>query len=274
MERFYIKQDDELFSIIDNVKLSKDINIVLIVPFGTIALRSIINLRILKEESESLGKSVYVSTSDTLIKKLAKQAGIKVIEAQTKAQIKKPERNMGRIVDLRMMSDVVIPDEEETISEISVEESVLEEKIVSEPKFEPKPQPEDNYFYKERPYKEKVFAEPLPERIKKVKRVRSFKIFTPKFFIGVLIFIVLLGLAAIVYFVLPRAQVVITPKKEAVKFTSDILVDSNITEIKLDESTIPGQFFDLEKTESKEFPTTGEGFNNNTDRPRTLGWRI
>ena len=258
MERFYIKQDDELFSIIDNVKLSKDINIVLIVPFGTIALRSIINLRILKEESESLGKSVYVSTSDTLIKKLAKQAGIKVIEAQTKAQIKKPERNMGRIVDLRMMSDVVIPDEEETISEISVEESVLEEKIVSEPKFEPKPQPEDNYFYKERPYKEKVFAEPLPERIKKVKRVRSFKIFTPKFFIGVLIFIVLLGLAAIVYFVLPRAQVVITPKKEAVKFTSDILVDSNITEIKLDESTIPGQFFDLEKTESKEFPTTGE----------------
>jgi hypothetical protein len=255
MERFYIKRDDELFSIIDNVKLSQDVSIVLIVPSGTIALRSIINLRILKEESGFLGKSVYVSTSDTLIKKLAKQAGIKIIETQTKAQVRKPERNMGRIVDLRMMSDVVIP-KEETIEEIP--EEIPEEILIKEPKFEPRHQPEDDYFLKERSYEEKVFAEPLPERVERVKRTKSFKILTPKFFIGVLIFIVLLGLAAIVCFVLPRAQVVITPKKEPVKFTSDILVDSNITEVRLEESIIPGQFFDLEKAESKDFPTTGE----------------
>ncbi|MDP2860863.1 MAG: hypothetical protein Q8N98_04085 [bacterium] len=241
MEKFHIKQDDELFSIIDNIKLSKDINIVLIVPSGTVALRSIINLRILKEESGFLAKNVYISTLDTLIQKLTKQAGIKIIEVQTKTQIKKPV-SMGRVVDLRMISNVVAHKEEPV-------EEVL---------FEPKPQPEDNYFYKERPYEEKVFAEPLPERVERIKRTKSFKIFTPKFFVGVLILIALLGLAAIVCFVLPRAQVVITPKKEPVKFTSDIFVDSNVTEIKLEEAVIPGQFFDSEKMESKEFPSTGE----------------
>jgi len=263
MERFYIKQNDEFFSIIDNIKLSREINIALIVPPGTAALRSIINLRILKEESGFLGKNIYISTSDTLIQKLAKQAGIKLLGAQTKTQAKRPERNMGRIVDLRMMSDIISSKEEmeimnEEIIEIPKEESIIKEEIMPEPKFEPTPQPEDNYFYKKRTQEEKTFSEPLPERIGRIKKTRSFKIFTRKFFIGLLIFIGLLGLAAIVYFVLPRAQIVITPQRESVKFVSDIILNSNVTEVELDESTIPGQIFTTEKIESREFPSTGE----------------
>lgn len=254
MEKFYIKISDELFSIIDNIKLSQNINIVLIVPSGAAALRSIINLRILKEESGFLGKNVYISTSDALIQKLAKQAGIKIINTQPKT-VKIPQKQMGRVVDLRIMSDISTPEEEIVEAEETKE---IEETPVEEPVFQPKSHPGDNYFYKERPYEEKIFAEPLPGRPAKPKKVRSFKFFTWKMLVRFLILIAVLGLAGVVYFVLPRVQVVITPQKEPVKFTADILVDTNITEVKAEQSVIPGQIFNTDKTESREFPSTGE----------------
>ena len=89
MEKFYLKATDEFFSIIDNIKSSNDLNIVLIVPSGVNALRSIINLRILKEECNFLGKNIYISTTDDLIKKLATQAKIKILQPQQPKQSKK-----------------------------------------------------------------------------------------------------------------------------------------------------------------------------------------
>ena len=248
MEKFYLKSIDDFFSIIDNIKSSQDLNIVLIVPSGTIALRSIINLRILKEESSFLNKNIYISTSDELIKKLAKQADIKILNPQGLGTTKKPEKIMDRIVDLRIMSDVVRPQEER------IEEPVIE--VDSEPVFEP--QSKKDYFYKERSSEEKVFAEPLPERSYKIRKARSFKIFTPKFFIGFLILLGILGLAYVIYFVLPRAQVIINPKKEKVKFETEITVDKNISAVDTEMSKIPGQYFETENTKSREFQSTGQ----------------
>ena len=72
MEKFYLKATDEFFSIIDNIKSSNDLNIVLIVPSGVNALRSIINLRILKR-SVIFRENIYISTTDDLIKNLLRR---------------------------------------------------------------------------------------------------------------------------------------------------------------------------------------------------------
>jgi hypothetical protein len=261
MEKFYLKSTDEFFSIIDDIKLSKELNLVLIIPSGTNALRSIINLRILKEECSFLGKNIYISTSDELIKKLAGQVKIKILQPQESKQTKKPQKSMGRIVDLRAMSDIVKEPEEEVEPEFKIEEPVFEEPtedpiIEEEPVFESKI--EDNYFYKERASEEKIFAEPLPERTEKIRRKRHFKISGKKLFITSLIVIGLLVLAFVVYFVLPRAQVVINPKRDKVEFETSILVDKDINSTNIETSEIAGQLFETEKMESKEFPSTGE----------------
>ncbi|MFH1129529.1 MAG: hypothetical protein V1686_02220 [Patescibacteria group bacterium] len=254
MERFYLKSNEEFFSIIDNIKLSKDINLALVVPSGTAALKSIINLRILKEESIFLGKKVYISTADGLIRKLSMQAGIDILEVQDagQPQIKRPDKIMGRVVDLRTMADVVNSRKEEEVVE----------NFEPEPKFEFEPQiktqPENDFFYKERFSDEKVFAEPLPEKIQRIKKTRKFRIPIKKILISLGILIAVLGLAYVVYFVLPHAQIVINPKKESVKFETDIAVNKDISAINVDQATIPGQLFEVEKMESREFPSTGE----------------
>jgi hypothetical protein len=242
MERFYLKPNEEFFSIIDNIKLSKDLNIVLIVPSGTTALKSIINLRILKEESSFLGRKVYISTSDGLIKKLARQAGIDILEVQNVGRPQKPDKIMGRIVDLRIMADVVNSKKEEEVVE----------------NFESEPKLENDFFYKERLSDEKIFAEPLPEKIQKIKRIRKIRVPLPKLLIGLGILIVVLGLTYVVYFILPHAQIVINPKKEKVKFETDIIVDKAIDKINIEKAIIPGQLFEVEKIDSREFPSTGE----------------
>lgn len=228
MENFYLKQNEEFSSIIDKIKLSHNADIVLNVPSGINAFKSIINLRILKEESGFLGKSVYIATSDALVKKLAQQAGLKILKTPGGMQATEPRRTAGRVVDLRAMSDIVMPKRQEIVEE-EVEEIV-----------------------------EPIFSEPLPAKPEKIRKIRHFKIFTPKFFIGLLILLGVLGLAFLVYFVLPRAQVVITPQKEKVKFSVGITVDKNIDATNLEQAKIPGQLFELEKMSSREFPTTGE----------------
>jgi len=261
MERFYLKSTDEFFSIIDNIKSCEDLNLVLIVPSGTNALRSIINLRILKEECSFLGKNIYISTSDELIKKLASQVKIKILEPRQPKQTRTATKTMGRIVDLRTMSDVIKQSKEET-EKFEIEEPVFEEpetiepEIEEEPKLEPKI--EDDYFYKERASEERIFAEPLPERIKKEKTKKHFKISGRKLFIIALVIVAVLALAFVIYFVLPRAQVVINPKREKVKFETNIIADRDVNSTNVETSEIAGQIFETEKIESREFPSTGE----------------
>ena len=265
MEKFYLKPTDEFFSIIDNVKLSNELNVVLIIPPGTNALRSIINLRILKEECLFLGKNIYISTSDELIKKLASQVKIKLIQPQGPKQapkITKTIKPMGRVVDLRGMSDIKEPVYQEPEVEPEPEpefESSSELEIEPEPEPIYEPKIEDNYFYKQRASEEKIFAEPLPEeKIRKEKTRRHLKVSKKKVFITILSVIGLLALAFVVYFVLPRAQVVISPKREKVQFETEILADTHITSTNIETSQIAGQIFTTEKIDSREFPSTGE----------------
>lgn len=239
MQNILLGKNDEFFSIIDKIKLGQDTNIILVVPSGTAALRSIINLRILKEESGFLGKNIYIATSDDFIKKLAKQIGIKLTERQE--SINRPER-AGRIVDLRMMSDIVVSRDKEEI---------IEEEIVEEVKPEPKLEPE---------FPRSIFSEPLPERPEKPKKIKrfKFKFFTPITFKILLVILCLLVFAWVVFFVLPRAQIVINPKKEKVQFEDEITADKSVDSIKTEEVIIPAQYFETEKMESREFPSTGE----------------
>ena len=122
MKNFYLEVSEELFSILDKIKKSHDDDITLVVPQGLPALRSIINLRILKEEAISLGKDLSIVTNDTLIKKLAQQAGLRILDREIRekkndwpeqlkegGEIRPRAKAIPEIKKGRIISDIIRP---------------------------------------------------------------------------------------------------------------------------------------------------------------------
>lgn len=250
MKNFYLEASEELFLILDKIKKSHDDDITLVVPQGLPALRSIINLRILKEEAISLGKDISIVTNDTLIKKLAQQAGLRILDREIRekkddwpeqlkegGEIRPQVKAKPEIKKRRVISDIVKPTEakEEKIEPEKIlerEEVIEEESIIEE--------------------------EPEPSFVEAPKTRPSFKFFTKKRLITGGIIICLIVLIFISVFVLPRVQVSINPKKEAIRFETKIIANKNINSINFTDSSIPAQVFQLETEDSKKFPTTGE----------------
>lgn len=244
MEIFQLESNEELFSILNRIKKSRDDNVILIIPGGLSALRSIINLRVLKEEAISLGKKIAIVCSDNLIKKLAQQSGIEVLD---KIEIKEGIVEKGR----RTMSDIVIPvkKEREKIKELSTDiETVLDRPLND---LGDKENGFEELFQRKEEIEEPIEMEP------KIKK-SSFKIFTPKRVIFVLIIFGIIGFGFVLYFVLPRAQIIINPKKETIHFETEITVDKNTDSVIVADNIVPGQVFQLEMDDSRKFPTTGE----------------
>jgi len=287
MENFYLESNEELFSIIDRVKRSRDRNIILVIPNGLSALRSVINLKILKEEAISLGKSVSIFTSDILIKKLAQQSGLEVLDREPqKEEILKnkgwPEQLMENdktrsMSELKIpishsepetrvvMSDIVGPTEPirpHSVEPIEAEEEIIKEPIIEE-KLQSKEKIEEPIIFDKPDAQEEVVAEPQYEKdpslfYKKEKTGLSFKFFKPKRLIAALTILGLIAGGFILFYILPRANIVINPKKETIKFETEIIANKDINSVDKENNSVPAQVFQLEIDSSKKFPTTGE----------------
>jgi len=259
MENFYLEQEEELFSIIDRIKRTRDDKIVLIVPIGLSALRSIINLRLLKEEAISLGKEVSLVVSDELIRKLAQQSGLELLEkTDIEQEITKRE---GPAKPGRIMSDIVVP------KKIAEPEIPKEPEVVEEPEVpKEKPfgdRPLDDLGAKEDEFEELFRKEEEPvkeeEVVYKHKEVKSsFKFFTKKKVISLLVIIGIIGIGFVLYFVLPKAQIIIDPKKETIRFETEITADKDVDSVVVADNLVPGQVFQIEMNDTRKFPTTGE----------------
>jgi len=260
MENFYLEKKETLFSIIDRIKRSRDNNIVLVVPNGLITLKSIVNLKILKEEALSLDKNISISTSDFFIKNLIEQAGLELVE------VEKPE-----IKPRKIMSDIVKPANlvdlrpKKVVEKPVIEEPVIEEPVIEEPEEKtPYGRPLDDLGAKEEEFKElfekekEQESEILETEYKFEEPKSHFKIFTKKRVIGAFLIFGIIGLGLISYFILPRVQIVLDPKKETIRFEADIMVDKDVDSVDANAGIIPGQVFEIEMQDSRTFPTTGE----------------
>ena len=69
--------------------------------------------------------------------------------------------------------------------------------------------------------------------------------------------ILVFGVIAFLFFYLPKAEIVYWPQTEPLNLSTTLTIDISAGEIGLDNRTIPGAFFDKEKTISQEFQATG-----------------
>jgi len=75
-QTFYIDIDEEITSIIERLRKTKAKEIIIVVPKRALLIQSIINLKLLKKESDKLRKEIIIVTQDKLGKLLVEKAGI------------------------------------------------------------------------------------------------------------------------------------------------------------------------------------------------------
>jgi len=75
-QTFYINPDEEIISVIGKIKNSPSMENILVIPPGSLVLQSIINLKLLKKESEKLGKQIMIVVQDKQSRQLIEKAGI------------------------------------------------------------------------------------------------------------------------------------------------------------------------------------------------------
>jgi hypothetical protein len=72
----YIDIDEEITSIVDRVRKAQAIEIIIVAPKRALLLQSLVNLKLLKKETDRRKKSVMIVTQDKIGKKLIEKAGI------------------------------------------------------------------------------------------------------------------------------------------------------------------------------------------------------
>jgi len=77
--------------------------------------------------------------------------------------------------------------------------------------------------------------------------------------IGVLVFVVIFGVY--LFFKLPKVDITIWPKVETLSFEQAITADKSADLVNLEKAVIPAQYFQATKTNSQDFPATGNASN-------------
>src|SRR3990167_345002 len=87
----YLEPDDEITSVIDKIKKVNQDKVILVVPKAATILQSVVNLKILKQQTVRLGKAISIVTSDETGRNLAGQIGLTVYRDLAK----RPVENQG-----------------------------------------------------------------------------------------------------------------------------------------------------------------------------------
>lgn len=69
----YIKQDEEITSVIDRLIRTREREVFLVIPSSAVIIQSIVNLKLLRREADNLGKSVTIVSEDPIVQRLAKK---------------------------------------------------------------------------------------------------------------------------------------------------------------------------------------------------------
>ncbi len=253
---------DDAAILIDRLMRSKYPEVVLVLPKNSILAADLNSIKILKEEAESVGKRLFISTENNEIKIFAEKIQLPIYNSD----LPNKEKELKRMLDI-VPPSFKIPDE--------IEESPIE----------PEPNPEMNFIPQQEPviYEitnknivselnknndselekdlEDFYNEPKSKSENKFptigsKRLLSFNRIVVSFVgIGVLL------LATAMYLILPKANIKLSLKEVPIKVAIPVAISKNISSPDFANGIIPGQYFLLSKSGSKIIETSNESIS-------------
>jgi len=274
-KNIYLEADEEITAVVEKLRNSKTSFITIIIPKNAVLLQSIVNLKLLAKMSKKLEKNVAVVTADKGAVNIIRRAGLPMKkrigdpfpaspeDAQEEAEIddtvsmketeKVPDaKEVGAgmavtAIEATKAKDVQAADDEEVGENSEEDEKPEEESEKTEPREEKSKAAEDEEK------QEKLRALQSRGQAKKKSRMPRKYVKYLSLIAGV---IVIIGGVAL-YFILPKATVVLYPKSEPASDDINIaVVDGGGAQEEL--MQIPGEYIEVEVSEKKNFPATGE----------------
>jgi len=235
MKTIYLEIDEEITSVIDKIKKSKEREIVLIFPKEAIIARSIVSLKLLKKQAEDFGKKIIISSLDDIGINLAKRVGLKTAKQNKKGEIEIEEAEIKRNDNLEQEKET----KEELIKPLlQNQEEQKETEILAEEK---KQKREIKTIRKKELERNKEKKVPLVPRL-------GIKLGIP-----IIIFLTLIFYLA--FFYLPKARIDVIQKTETKKYELEAVIDAKTENLDLEKNIIPG------KLDTKEFEVPNKKFD-------------
>lgn len=254
---------DDAVVLIDRLMRSKQNEVVLVLPKNSIISADIHSLKILKEEAESIGKILSISTESDEIKSFADKIGMKVYNSDNlgKTDAVETVKNTKKI---KIMMDILPPS---FVSRTDEDEDEAEERVAAQiPQFLPERplEPELDYkflepkiniyntlskdsdldknienFYESGVIDDSLKLENRPSVFSLSRLVTCFAV------IGFLLF------GAAMYLILPKAEIKISLKEIPLKVQIPVAISKNVNSPDLVSGIIPAQYFLQSKTGSR-----------------------
>jgi len=220
-KKIFLDQHDDLDVVVDRLIKTRAHIVILNLPKDSVLGASIDNFHVLKRESVTAGKELFIESVDDRILELASLARLRAVNPVFKRKE-------------RVVSDI-LPKFRGTQSSSSILTDVV---VTHEDKRDEEPQP----------YKEK--SKPLQPTWFRRKRVVIF----------IVLVVVAGGLFVVMNTFLPRATIVITLKKTQTTFDEVVEVSSEFTKVDFGGSNIllPGELLAANRNLTMEFPANGK----------------
>lgn len=242
---------DTAVVLIDRLMRSRQNEVVLILPKNSIISTDLNSLKILKEEAESIGKMLSLSTENSEIKSFAGKIKMAIystgdLKNSNNAQIQKNDKK------IKIMMDILPPSFEDVKDEISESLPELPKELEQDSKFL---EPKVNIYNVES--KNSDLDKNIENFYEGSFKENSLKLEgrSPIFSLShLLIFFVISGFllfGAAIYLILPKAEIKISLKEFPLKVQIPVAVTKNINSPDFVSNIIPGQYFLLNKTGSK-----------------------
>ncbi len=314
----YIGVEEEITSVVERIKKTPAGEIALIVPRRSFLSQGVVNLKILRSQSEKTGKQLAIVTRDPLCRSLAKKVGLQTnskldseILKRTKVEAPPPQTRIQRRIQKKKnfpknfslgkkyrqepvpsgglrRKENTVPNTADIIKapidgikpSFSKKEQKTNHRLDTFKKKNDSASAEIENFKKE--YRAKanktfLFFKNLVSKVnfngtkKRKKRIRKI-IFLPSSSVHFLLLFILALVGVIItaaFFILPKAEIEITPKKEALAANLDIKIDSNVSKPDPKKGIIPGKEIKKEIVAEEDFKASGkvtETYNDNKIR--------
>jgi hypothetical protein len=250
----YLDIDEELTSIVKRLKKSAAEEITLVVPRKAVLLQSIVNLKILKKEANRLGKKIVINTTDKIGKNLSTKAGFVVHRKfESESEIQKSNSLAGNGF---FTQEIERENSKQESTPIKIRDIVMKNKGDLENRGDIYNKGDNLNREDKGDWEDKINSQKTDEPPKR-KTIFLLPSLSVKFFLGFLTACSII-IALIALIVLPKAEIVLTPKTEPIILNLEMTIDKNIQSSDFQTNKIPGQIISVQKEKEEEFNATGK----------------
>lgn len=273
--RVFINPEDDISAVIAKLVSSGKGDIELVVPSGARILQNIVDAYLLRDAAAEQIKNITIVTNDVMGKIFAERAGMAVINAQSEegdffitetmarmADIvpKSSGRSSAKPINIKASLKSKTGKNQPKVGRPGVGTKTATKKKTSTDKSKSLKAIRSGASFLDNYRKEKEASKGFDDlRNLERKRISSSSVWRPttsKVVIGVFILAVM---AAIFVFgsILPKADIIVYPLRETASFNIDIFIDKSEVSVDIERGIIPGEVFVANKSESREFSSTG-----------------